>query len=92
MPPTPDDVRVELEELAEVDRRGRISRTVQQAAPTAAALVVLSWLARLAGLDLDPGPGVDLPADVAVALGALGTAVTAWRMNRRAPVPPAPAP
>ena len=72
-----------VEELGELDRSDRIGRTALQVGIPAAIVGIGSWAARLADLDLDPGAGVDLPADVAgyfVALIAFGLSA---RMNRR---------
>lgn len=72
----------ELEQLADLDRSGRVGRTAVQVGTPAALVTVGSWLARLAGLDLDPGPGADLPAEVSGALVALVAFLIARRMNR----------
>lgn len=69
--------------LDELDRSARIGRTALQVGIPAAIVGIGSWAARLGDLDLDPGAGVDLPADVAgyfVALIAFGLCVF---MNRR---------
>lgn len=58
--------------------RGRTS--VQVGIP-AALIGIGSWLARLADLDLDPGAGSDLPADVSGYLVALLAYVLVVRMN-----------
>ena len=59
-------------------------RTAVQVGIPAALVGIGSWVARLAGLDLDPGDGVDLPADVAGYFVAVLTVGLAFRMNRRA--------
>lgn len=77
----------ENEPLEALDRSNRIGRTALQVGIPAAIVGIGSWLARLRGVDLDPGEGIDLPADVAgyfVALIAFGISA---RMNRR-PTPP----
>ena len=72
-----------LEQLGDVDRAGRVGRTALQVSLPAAIVGVGSWLARLRGYDLDPGAGVDLPADVAGYLVAIVATLIAVGMNRR---------
>ena len=69
--------------LAELDRSDRIGRTALQVGIPAAIVGVGSWLARLNGVDLDPGAGIDLPADVAGYFVALIAFALSARMNRR---------
>lgn len=72
----------QLEELGALDREGRVGRTSLQVGIPGAIVVIGTWAARLAGLDLDPGPGVDMPADVVAAWVVVVTIAAAWRMNR----------
>lgn len=58
--------------------RGRTS--IQVGIP-AAIVGIGSWLARLCDVDLDPGAGMDLPADVTGYFIAVLTVVLAFRMN-----------
>jgi hypothetical protein len=64
------------------DRSNRVGRTSLQVGIPAAIVGIGSWLARLKHVDLDPGAGVDLPADVAGYFVALATFILAYRMNR----------
>lgn len=69
------------EQNAAADRaRGR---TAVQVGVPAALVGIGSWAARLAGIDLDPGAGVDLPADVAGYFVAVVTVALAFAMNRK---------
>ena len=69
----------EAEQNAGAERaRGR---TAIQLGVPAAIIVIATWLARLFGLDLDPGPGVDMPAEVVAAWGVILGLVFAFRMN-----------
>lgn len=56
-------------------------RTAVQVGIPAAIVGIGSWIARLCHLDLDPGPGMDLPADVAAYFVALLAYVLVVRMN-----------
>lgn len=58
-------------------------RTAVQVGIPAALVGIASWAARLGHLDLDPGMGVDLPADVAGYFVAVLTVALAFRMNRK---------
>jgi hypothetical protein len=58
-------------------------RTAVQVGVPAAVVGIGSWLARLFGVDLDPGAGVDLPADVAGYFVAVVTVALAFAMNRK---------
>jgi len=82
--PTPPTER-QLEDLGDLDRGSRVGRTAVQVGVPAAILGIATWAARLAGLDLDPGAGVDLPADVAGYWVAIGTFAMSLRMNRTRP-------
>lgn len=64
------------------DARGRVGNTVTQVGVPTALVVLGSWGARLAGIDLDPGAGVDMPAEVVGAWVAVGTYAMARWMNR----------
>lgn len=69
--------------LGELDRSDRIGRTALQVGIPAAIVGIGSWAARLAEVDLDPGAGVDLPADVSGYFVAVLAFVMAYRMNRK---------
>lgn len=56
-------------------------RTGIQVSTPFAILTIGTWILRLADVDLDPGPGVDLPAEVAGAWVAVIALVLAFRMN-----------
>lgn len=58
-------------------------RTAVQVGTPAALLAIATWLLRLAEVDLDPGAGVDMPAEVAGAWVAILGVVLAFRMNPR---------
>lgn len=73
----------QLDDLAAVDADGRRGRTATQVGAPAAFVVIGTWAARLANLDLDPGAGVDMPADVTAAWIFVVAMVLAWWMNRR---------
>jgi len=73
----------ELEDLEETRRSSAIARTSVQVGTPAAIVGIGSWLARLHGIDLDPGAVVDLPADVAGYLVAVLAGLFAWGMNRK---------
>jgi hypothetical protein len=80
-PPTAAVVPSLAEQNATADRaRGR---TAVQVGVPAALVGIGSWAARLAGIDLDPGAGVDLPADVAGYFVAVVTVGLAFAMNRK---------
>ena len=80
-PPVAAVVPTVTEQNAAADRaRGR---TAVQVGIPAALVGIGSWAARLAHLDLDPGPGMDLPADVAGYFVAVLTVLLAFRMNRK---------
>lgn len=74
-----------LDDLAEVDARARVGRTAVQVGIPTAVVGIGSWVARLLDLDLDPGAGRDMPADVVGYWIAVVTVVLAWRMNRAKP-------
>lgn len=73
----------DLEVLGQVDRDGRVGRTLTQVGVPSGIVVIGAWLARLAGLDLNPLPeSEEVPADVVAAFIALLTYLSARRMNR----------
>jgi hypothetical protein len=61
----------------------RIARTGGQVGTGGFIIVIVAWLARLFGVDLDPGPGVEMPPEVTAAFIGLITLLAAWRMNPR---------
>lgn len=65
------------------ERQNRIGKTTVQVGTPTALVTIGTWAARLANFDLDPGAGVDLPAEVAAALVGVLTVVLAFRMNRK---------
>lgn len=79
-PPDATVIPSTAEQNAAADRaRGR---TTQQVAIPTALVVVLVWLARLKGLDLNPIPGEEeIPAEVATSLAGLLAVLLAFRMN-----------
>jgi hypothetical protein len=80
-PPEAAVIPSKAEENSAADRaRGR---TAVQVGIPAAIVGIGSWLARLYDIDLDPGVGVDLPADVAGYFVAVLTVALAFRMNRK---------
>lgn len=64
------------------DARGRIGNTAVQTGIPGAVIVIGTWVCALGHIDLDPGPGTDMPAAVVGAFGALLTVLIAWKMNR----------
>lgn len=76
-------VKEDLDALGEVDRQNRVARTTVQVGVPGALVIVGTWVASLAHLDLDPGAGRDIPANVTAALIVLITAVLAAGMNRK---------
>lgn len=76
--PTPS----ELEELGALDRESRIGRAATQVGIPTAVVVIATWFAALLKIDLDPGAGRDMPANVVAAWIAVVTVALAWRMNR----------
>lgn len=81
--PTPRQIR----DLEEIDRTSRVGRTVTQVGIPTAVVTIASWAAGLADLDLDPGAGTDMPAEIVAAWVAALTSALAWWMNRRRPRP-----
>lgn len=78
-PPAAAVIPSQAEENSAADRaRGRTS--IQVGIP-AAIVGIGSWFCRLKGVDLDPGAGIDLPADVAGYFVAILTVLLAIRMN-----------
>lgn len=66
------------------EARGRIGNTALQSTIPTGIVVIGTWLLALFAVDLDPGPGTDMPAVVAAAFSNLITVLIAWRMNRKA--------
>lgn len=75
--------KTDLEDLGSLDRSSRIGRTAVQVGTPAAVVSICTWLARLAGLDLDPGAGVDMPAEIVAAWVAVASVGMSLRMNRQ---------
>lgn len=76
------DAVVPSAEANKAQGRLNIARTVTQGGLPTALLVLVTWAAGMSKLDLDPGPGTDLPATVAGAFVFVGLTVAAWLMNR----------
>lgn len=70
-------------ELRRVDARGRIGNTAVQVGIPAAIVGLGSWICALLHIDLDPGAGTDMPAQVAGYFVAVIGSGIAWLMNRR---------
>lgn len=79
-PPAAAVIPSQAEENSAADRaRGRTA--VQTGIPTA-LVIILVWLLRLNGIDLNPMPDVDdVPPEVATALAMVLANVLAFRMN-----------
>lgn len=78
-PPAAAIIPSVAEENSAADRaRGR---TAAQLTTPFAILVIFTWALRLAGVDLDPGPGVDLPTEVGGAWVTVFGLLLAIRMN-----------
>lgn len=77
---TPDE---KLDALAQIDREGRVGRTVVQVTIPTAIVGIGTWLCAMLGVDLDPGAGTDLPAEQVGYFIAVVTGLIAWVMNRR---------
>lgn len=63
------------------DAKGRVGNTVSQVGVPTGLVIIGSWLARLAGIDLDPSDAagaVNMPTEVTGAFIAVGT----WAMAR----------
>lgn len=69
-------------EQKKADAKGRVGNTVTQVGVPAAIVAIGTYLFRLADVDLDPGAGVDMPAEVVGAFVAVGTWAMARWMNR----------
>jgi hypothetical protein len=76
------DAVVPSAEANKAQGRLAIARTSVQTSLPGAAVVIGTWAFALAHIDLDPGPGTDLPAVVAGAFVTVGTIAGAWLMNR----------
>lgn len=84
----PQTAPLTLDEMLEpaddaVARHSKIGRTAVQVGIPTAIVTIFAWSMRLAGVDLDPGPGVEMPTAVAASFIALVTAGLAWAMNRK---------
>jgi hypothetical protein len=64
------------------DAKGRVGNTVTQVGVPASLVAIGTWAFRLGGVDLDPGAGVDMPAEIVGAFIAVGTWAMARWMNR----------
>jgi hypothetical protein len=76
-------VTAEITEIVNADRSRPIGRTAVQVTVPAAIVGIGSWAARLAGIDLDPGAGVDLPPEVVTSFVTVLTVAMALAMNRK---------
>jgi hypothetical protein len=72
-----------LNDLQETDSQGRIGRTLVQVGIPTAIVGIGTYLCALAHIDLDPGPGKDMPADVVGYFIAITTGIGAVLMNRK---------
>lgn len=79
-PPEASVIPSAAQQNATADRaRGR---TVTQVGLPSAVVIVGTWAARLAGIDLNPLPGTeDMPPEVVAAFIVIATAALAFRMN-----------
>lgn len=73
----------QLEDLGDIDRSNKIGRTAVQVTGPGAIVVIGTWFCGLLRIDLDPGPGMDMPANVVAAWIVVATIAGAWWMNRR---------
>lgn len=64
------------------DAKGRVGNTITQVGVPSAVVTLLTWAAQLGHVDLDPGPGTDMPTVVTAALVVLLTWAMARWMNR----------
>lgn len=64
-------------------KQNAVGRTALQVSTPAALVTIGTWWARRQGMDLDPGAGVDLPAEVASAFTGVVATLLAVAMNRR---------
>lgn len=76
------DAVIPSEDAQAKERSNRVGRTSIQVGTPAAIVTIGTWIARRQGLDLDPGAGVDLPAEVASAFVAVVGTMLAYWMNR----------
>lgn len=60
-----------------------VGRTALQVGTPGAIVTIGTWFAQLNRWDLDPGPGTDLPAEVAAAVVVIITTILAIAMNRK---------
>lgn len=59
-----------------------IARTGVQSALPGALIVIVGWWMALHHVDLDPGPGTDMPSVVTTAFTIVGTMLMSYLMNR----------
>ncbi len=64
-------------------KQNAVGRTALQVSTPAALVTIGTWWARRGGMDLDPGAGVDLPAEVAAAFTGVVATLMAVAMNWR---------
>lgn len=64
------------------DAKGRVGNTVTQVGLPTSIVIIGTWIAALAHVDLDPGAGTDLPAQVTGAFVFVITWAMARWMNR----------
>lgn len=76
------DAVIPSAEANKAQGRLAIARTGVQTSLPGALVVIFTWALLLGGVDLDPGPGTDMPATVAAAFVSVGTVIAAWLMNR----------
>jgi hypothetical protein len=76
---------VNLEQLAEVDRKGRPPRTAGQVGLGGSVFVIIDYILRgYLKIDLDPvGAGTEMPPLVTVAFTVLASYLVAVYMNRK---------
>jgi hypothetical protein len=76
------DAVVPSAEANKAQGRLAIARTITQGGIPTAVLIILTWAGAMAKLDLDPGPGTDLPAPVGGAFVFVGLTIAVYLMNR----------
>lgn len=64
------------------DAKGRVGNTVTQVGLPTSLVIIGTWIAALSHIDLDPGAGTDLPAQVTGAFVFVITWAMARWMNR----------
>ena len=79
--PQPTTIIPSVAEQNAASERAR-GRTMQQVGVPGATVIVLAWLLRLFGIDLNPIPGnEDMPPEVVAAAIVIATQLLANRMN-----------